>query len=185
MRLLGSDRARAQRWRVRLACRSAPLLHGRQPQQLRTTARGLSKCVLDAYPRRPTGVAYDYWEQYLTVEDFLRMTILYASLAAVAVALAFLVTELLSLGWGFAAALQGAAAGAVFIASTISASVVTVVGLLGWAGVPLSGLTAMSSLMAVGYATEFAVHITHHFIANGASTARERVDAAMSSVRAT
>ena len=58
-------------------------------------------------------MAYDYWEQYLTVEDFLRMTILYASLAAVAVALAFLVTELLSLGWGFAAALQGAAAGAV------------------------------------------------------------------------
>ncbi|EOD39133.1 hypothetical protein EMIHUDRAFT_460413 [Emiliania huxleyi CCMP1516] len=129
-----------------------------------------------------SGVPYDYWEQYLTIETFLLTTILYASLAAVAVACAFLACELLSLGWAATDALQGAVVGAILIAAAIAASVVSVVGLLGWVGVPLSGISAMSSLCAVGFATEFAVHITHAFLASGASAAAARAEAAMRSL---
>jgi hypothetical protein len=77
-------------------------------------------------------------------------------------------------------AAQSALVGAIIIAFIIAISVVTVVGFIGWMEVPLSGLTAMSSLMTVGFATEFAVHITHGFMVapddTGASRAKTTMD---------
>merc|ERR1711865_1363345 len=98
-----------------------------------------------------SGIPFDYWEQYLTIEDFLFETIGFAVLAAVCVAVLFLVLELILSGRASSAfeAVQAAFVGAIIIACTIAISVITVVGFMGWMAVPLSGLTAMSSLMTV------------------------------------
>jgi len=128
-----------------------------------------------------SGIPFDYWEQYLTIEDFLFETIGFAVLAAVCVAVLFLVLELILSGRASSAfeAVQAAFVGAIIIACTIAISVITVVGFMGWLDVPLSGLTAMSSLMTVGFASEFAVHITHGFLVSTEDTAAGRIKATM------
>eukprot|EP01048_Picozoa_sp_COSAG05_P006283 COSAG05_NODE_401_length_10253_cov_23.087453_6_plen_1145_part_00 len=128
-----------------------------------------------------SGIPFNYWEQYLTIEDFLFETIAFAVLAAVCVAVLFLVLELILSGKASSVlkAVQAALVGAVIIACMIAVSVITVVGFIGWLDVPLSGLTAMSSLMTVGFATEFAVHITHGFLISRGDTSAERVKTTM------
>lgn len=127
-----------------------------------------------------SGIPFDYWEQYLTIEDFLTETILLAALASVAVAVTFIFLELLSTGKiGVLKALQSATVGSVIIASIIAISVITVVGFMGWLEVELSGLTAMASLMTVGFASEFAVHITHKFLLASELDAAERAKRTM------
>lgn len=132
-----------------------------------------------------SGIAYDYWEQYLGIRTWLTLLILYAVLAGFAVSFLFLFAEL-SVGgenrdkhWTAKARVAGI--GASIISSITVLSVFTVVGIASLAGVKLCGFSAMSYVMAVGFAVEYSVHVTHRYLVSpaGIATASERIDYAM------
>jgi len=125
-----------------------------------------------------SGIPFDYWEQYLTIEWVLYRTIIFAVVAAVVVAVFFIAPEQYSAGSPWSHIFSSSVLGAVMIALNIIFSIVTVIGLLAWANVELSALTAMTCLITVGFACEFAVYIVHAFH-EARGTGIERADEAM------
>merc|ERR1719215_2439641 len=69
--------------------------------------------------------------------------------------------------------------GAFLIASVSAASLMTVVGFCGLAGIQLSGFTAISCVMSTGLAVEYSVHVTHRFLEAPPGTAAARIHYAM------
>merc|ERR1719265_142568 len=69
--------------------------------------------------------------------------------------------------------------GALLIAFTSAASLLSVVGFCGLAGIQLSGFTAISCVMSTGLAVEYSVHVTHRFLEAPAGTAVSRIHHAM------
>jgi hypothetical protein len=114
-------------------------------------------------------------------------TIIFAVVAAIVVAVLFIAAEQFSAGSPWSHIFSSSILGAVMIALNIIFSIVTVIGLLAWANVELSALTAMTCLVTVrfaysafpkfqvdswpnfqlvlqvGFACEFAVYIVHAF----------------------
>jgi len=131
-----------------------------------------------------SGIAFDYWEQYLTIKEWL------GTIAASAVAVGFGVSFLFLLIEALTADAQtkpplpqiifSSFMGALMIMFTCAFSVYCVVGFCGLAEVKLCGFSAMSYLMAIGFAVEYSVHITHRYLIAPYKEARDRLDYAMS-----
>ena len=79
-------------------------------------------------------------------------TIIFAVVAAIVVAVLFIAAEQFSAGSPWSHIFSSSILGAVMIALNIIFSIVTVIGLLAWANVELSALTAMTCLVTVRFA---------------------------------
>jgi len=120
---------------------------------------------------------FTYWEQYLTVNEFMYSTMAFSLAAGFVIAFVFLITELAVDGRGTCLARVCASFAASFVIVVASGiSFLTVVGFCGLASVKLSGFTAMSCLMSTALAVEYSVHILHHFIAAPLGSALQRVE---------
>jgi len=127
-----------------------------------------------------SGIAFAYWEQYLTIAEFMWSVGAWSAGAGFVISLVFLLLELTvsKLGRLLPRALC-CLMGASLIAIVLVASMITVWGWMALAKVELSAFSAMAILFASGFAIEYAVHIVHHFLESQADTAVERMDYAM------
>ena len=108
-----------------------------------------------------SGIAYEYYEQYLTIDQWL-LTVTGSAIAiGFAVAFAFLfLSSSGAPGAKFAASVFGA-----FAISLVSVlGVVTVCGLCAALEIKLCGFSAMSITLSIGFAVEYSVHVTFHFL---------------------
>jgi len=122
-------------------------------------------------------IPFSYWEQYLTVNEFMYTAMGISLAAGFAISFVFLVAELAMDGRGTCLARIGTSfVGALVIVLTSGISFLTVVGFCGLASVKLSGFTAMSCLMSTALAVEYSVHILHHFIAAPFGSALQRIE---------
>jgi len=122
------------------------------------------------------GIAYNYWEQYLTLEELLFQMAGIAIAAGFALAWVFLFVELTVNQFGSVMQrLVATFVGALCIALVMAASMASVLGLTCWADVQLSAFTALSCLLASGFAIEYAVHVVHHFLESQEESTTERV----------
>jgi len=127
-----------------------------------------------------SGIAFSYWEQYLTITEFMWSVGAWSAGAGFVISLVFLLLELTVSKLGRVrprafCCLMGAS----LITAVLVASMITVWGWMSLAKVELSAFSAMAILFASGFAIEYAVHIVHHFLESQADTAVERVDYAM------
>ena len=129
------------------------------------------------------GIPFDYWEQYLWVEEVL-VQLSGASIGlGFAVAWIFLFSKLMYEGnHGFAQNLGGSFVGALLIAIVTIFSLIPVIGLSVLVDVNLTAFSDMSFVLSVGFAVEYAVHVVHRFLEAPTSidNALDRVDYAMS-----
>jgi len=127
-----------------------------------------------------SGIPFDYWEQYLSIVQNMLTIGGLAILAGFIISFAFIFMELSFSRRGtcmkrvFASGL-----GALLIASVSAASLMTVVGFCGLAGIQLSGFTAISCVMSTSLAVEYSVHVTHRFLVAPPGTAAARIQHAM------
>jgi len=126
---------------------------------------------------------FNYWEQYLSIENVL----IEASAAAIGVgfcvAFIFLFGTLKHDGeHSNKKILAGSALGATLIAMTTLISLVAVVGISVLLEVNMTAFSGMSYLLSVGFAVEYSVHIVHRYIKAPLSlhSPVERVEYAMS-----
>lgn len=114
-----------------------------------------------------TGIPFDYWEQYLTVDTTLATLVGTSVAVAFVVATAFLFFELnpaddnFTPGKKFIASLVGA----VIIALTIVTCLIPVMGISMLFGVNLTAFSNMAFALSIGFATEYSVHVIHRFLA--------------------
>jgi len=127
-----------------------------------------------------SGIAFAYWEQYLTIIEFMWSVGACSAGAGFVISFIFLLLELTvsKLGRLLPRALCSLM-GASLITIVLVASMITVWGWMALAKVELSAFSAMAILFASGFAIEYAVHIVHHFLESQADTAIERIDYAM------
>lgn len=128
-----------------------------------------------------TGIAYDFWEQYLTIWSFAARTLSLALLMGFFLSFVFLVVsfriealETVPLDRQIKAALAGSS----FIVLCMILCVFSSFGICCMLGLKFSVLTIMSYLMAIGFAVEYAVHVVHRFITAPLehNTSEKRVD---------
>lgn len=130
-----------------------------------------------------TGIPFDYWEQYLWVEDLLVEISGAAVGIGFGVAFLFLVFQLLLEGHhAVGKILVGSFVGAACIALMTIMSLIPVIGLSVLADVNLTAFSDMSFVLSVGFAVEYAVHVVHRFLEAPLSyeSAVDRVEYAMS-----
>ena len=123
-----------------------------------------------------SGIAYEYYEQYLTIDQWL-LTVTGSAIAiGFAVAFAFLfLSSSGAPGAKFAASVFGA-----FAISLVSVlGVITVCGLCAALEIKLCGFSAMSITLSIGFAVEYSVHVTFHFLSAPATAPKERIEHAM------
>jgi hypothetical protein len=127
-----------------------------------------------------SGIAYDYWEQYLTIEAFMWSIGAWSAAASFAVSFVFLAAEVSASRLGkLTQRLASCCVGAFLISAVVTASMLTVWGVTAAAGVQLSGFTAVSVFFATGFAVEYAVHVVHHFLESQADSVIGRIEYAM------
>mmetsp|Transcript_84481 Transcript_84481/g.180985 ORF Transcript_84481/g.180985 Transcript_84481/m.180985 type:complete len:1176 (-) Transcript_84481:199-3726(-) len=127
-----------------------------------------------------SGIAFAYWEQYLTITEFMWSVGAWSAGAGFVISFIFLLLELTVSKLGRVrprafCCLMGAS----LITAVLVASMITVWGWMSLAKVELSAFSAMAILFASGFAIEYAVHIVHHFLESQGDTAIERIDYAM------
>ena len=113
-----------------------------------------------------TGIPYDYWEQYLTVESVLARVSIWSVVVGSAVATAFLMIMLKSPreGFGIANVVVASFTGGVLLASTTVICLVSVVGVSCLVGVNLTAFSNMSFVLSTGFSVEYSVHVIHRFL---------------------
>jgi len=122
-----------------------------------------------------SGIAFDYWEQYLTIEEWV------LNLCAIIVAISFAAAALFfwaNFGFGkktFPPALLGGSV----VALTSAATLLTVTGFSALSGVTLCGLSAMACIMSAGFGVEYSVHVVHRFLAGGARAPQDPYERAL------
>lgn len=127
-----------------------------------------------------SGIAFAFWEQYLTITEFMWSVGAWSAAAGFVISFVFLHLELTASKLGklrprtFCCLM-----GALLITAVLALSMITVWGWMSLAKVELSAFSAMAILFASGFAIEYAVHIVHHFLESQADTAVERIDYAM------
>jgi hypothetical protein len=127
-----------------------------------------------------SGIPFDYWEQYLSIVGVMLIIGGLSILAGLIISFGFLFTELSFSRRGTCLKrLIASGLGAFLIAGISAASLMTVVGFCGLAGIQLSGFTAISCVMSTGLAVEYSVHVVHRFLEAPPGTAVERVHHAM------
>eukprot|EP00930_Biecheleria_cincta_P035013 TRINITY_DN24123_c0_g1_i1.p1 TRINITY_DN24123_c0_g1~~TRINITY_DN24123_c0_g1_i1.p1 ORF type:complete len:1203 (-),score=150.86 TRINITY_DN24123_c0_g1_i1:144-3752(-) len=126
------------------------------------------------------GIAYAYWEQYLTIIEFMWSVGAWAAGAGFVISFVFLLLELTASRFGkLGPRIYCSLIGALLIMGVLVTSMLTVWGWMALAKIQLSAFSAMAILFASGFAIEYAVHIVHHFLESQAVTAVERIDYAM------
>lgn len=127
-----------------------------------------------------SGIPFDYWEQYLSIVGVMLIIGGFSILVGFIISFGFLFTGLSFSRRGTCLKrLITSGLGALLIAGISAASLMTVVGFCGLAGIQLSGFTAISCVMSTGLAVEYSVHVVHRFLEAPPGTAVERVDHAM------
>jgi len=127
-----------------------------------------------------SGIAFAYWEQYLTITEFMWSVGAWSAGAGFVISFLFLLLELSVSRLGkLLPRVCSCFVGAFLITADLVASMLTVWGWMSLAKVELSAFSAMAILFASGFAIEYAVHIVHHFLESQADTAFGRVDYAM------
>lgn len=127
-----------------------------------------------------SGIPFDYWEQYLSILDVMIMIGGLSICAGFVISFGFIFTELsISQRGTLLPRLVSSGLGGLLIAIVSAASLLTVVGFCGLAGIQLSGFTAMSCVLSTGLAVEYSVHVTHRFLEAPAGTAASRMHYAM------
>mmetsp|Transcript_28268 Transcript_28268/g.65473 ORF Transcript_28268/g.65473 Transcript_28268/m.65473 type:complete len:693 (-) Transcript_28268:101-2179(-) len=130
-----------------------------------------------------SGIPYDYWEQYLWVEDVLVEVSGAAIGIGFLVAFSFLVARLTLTGnHPVGKIVVGSFVGALLIALTSILCLVPVVGLSVLADVNITAFSDMSFVLSIGFAVEYSVHVVHRFLDAPLSykSATDRVHYAMS-----
>lgn len=127
-----------------------------------------------------SGIAYEYFEQYLTIEGFMWSIGAWSAAASFVVSFIFLVVSISASRLGaLVHRLWSCCVGAFLISAVVAASMLTVWGITAAAGVQLSGFTAVSVLFATGFAVEYAVHVIHHVLESDANSVIGRTEDAM------
>jgi len=127
-----------------------------------------------------SGIAFAYWEQYLTITEFMWSVGAWSAGAGFVISFVFLLLELTVSKLGrLRTRAFSCLMGALLIMAVLVASMLTVWGWMSLAKVELSAFSAMAILFASGFAIEYAVHIVHHFLESQADTSVERIDYAM------
>jgi len=134
-----------------------------------------------------TGIPYDYWEQYLWVDEMLVFIAGVSVAVGFAVAAIFLFSQLKyeqsresvhSTGKIFV----GSIVGALLIAMTCVLTLVPVIGLSSLSDVNFTAFSNMSFVLSVGFAVEYSVHVVHRFLEapQGMKSSKARVEHTMS-----
>jgi len=145
-----------------------------------------TRSVCDDHPRLHcwlTGIPFDYWEQYLWVEDLLLQISAASVGVGFVVAFIFLACKLMYEGHhGTGQIIVGSLIGAALISLMTLLSLISVIGISVLAGVNLTAFSDMSFVLSVGFSVEYAVHVLHRFLEAPLSidSAVDRVDYAMS-----
>mmetsp|Transcript_5416 Transcript_5416/g.7833 ORF Transcript_5416/g.7833 Transcript_5416/m.7833 type:complete len:1444 (-) Transcript_5416:63-4394(-) len=130
-----------------------------------------------------TGIPYNYWEQFLHIEEALLLASSVGVGIGFTVAFLFLFVMLTSEKEHSAVkVLGGSLLGSLLIALTILLSLVPVVGISVLAGVKITAFSVMSYLLSIGFVVEYSVHIVHRYMKapNTLDSPVERVEYAMS-----
>jgi len=130
-----------------------------------------------------SGIPFDYWEQYLTLDTLLYEVFGISIAVGFCVATAFLFGKItLEHEHSFRDTLLGSVGGALLIILTCVLSTVTVIGMSSLFGVSLTAFSVMSFVLSVGFVVEYSVHIIHRFITAPMKyeSARKRVEYSMS-----
>jgi len=99
-------------------------------------------------PNFPEGIAFKFWEQYLTLRRHLLVAL------ATVIGAVFVVISLLLLNpWASAV-----------VVLVLTLLVVELAGLMGLAGLKLNAVSAVSLITAVGIGVEFTVHVSLSFL---------------------
>ena len=123
-----------------------------------------------------SGIAYDYYEQYLSI--ILWLTKVAGSSIAVGYGVSFLFLYA-SFAGDFCSKIKAAAFGACIISFCSLLAVLSICGLCAAAEVKLCGFSAMSMILSIGFAVEYSVHVTFHFITAPGGNGAARVIYAM------
>lgn len=126
-----------------------------------------------------TGIPFDYWEQYLTVETVLVQLICASIAVGFGVAGLFLFVQLKNSGESHSTSkiMLASLTGATLIAMTCILCVIPVVGISILAGVNLTAFSNMAFVLSIGFAVEYSVHVVHRFLTapNRFENAEDRV----------
>ena len=140
------------------------------------------RCFVDAH-------AINYWEQYITINEFLATNGIYGIALAFVASWTFMFADFIIRGQHMTKqklykAFLAAGAGALMIIFVVLLSFLTVYGISSWWGVGLTVITVIGYLMSVGFCVEYTVHIVHRFICAPLELERpaDRVDFAMQKV---
>jgi len=135
-------------------------------------------CEASPISSYPTGTGFLYWEQYLSLQETLLNNIIYALLAVFATTLILLLVVPKVERDNLAILFQAAFGGAFILVFVLAQFMVEIYGFMGWFGIKLSALPAVSLIMAVGIGVNFTAHIVLAFIlAEG--NRNERMEAAL------
>jgi len=134
-----------------------------------------------------TGIPYDFWEQYLTIDQTLLDVSVYSISVAFAVSFFFLFLQLDPFDKEVFTKKKKCITsiiGALLITGTAIVSIIPVIGISVLVGVNLTALSVMSFVLSVGFSIEFSVHIVHRFLSAPISivSATDRVDHVMDSL---
>jgi hypothetical protein len=103
-----------------------------------------------------SGVAFDYWEQYLTIEAWMLQLCAIVCAISFAAASAFFFANFRQLA--------PSVTGGAVVALTSAATLLTVTGFSSLSQVKLCGFSAMACIMSAGFAVEYSVHVVHRFM---------------------
>jgi len=136
---------------------------------------GEPRCFID-------GIAYTYWEQYLEIESWLWKAVASALVAGWLVSSLFILSDLIAspeVQGSFVAKFFSSCSSGFLIAFVCAYCTFVTLGVSMLAGVQLSGFSAMSCILSVGFAVEYAVHIVHRFIKSPEEAPSARAEYAM------
>jgi len=117
-----------------------------------------------------TGIPYDYWEQYLYVDEILVFIAGVSVAVGFGVAAIFLFSQLKyeqrrdQNSHSTGKILVGSLAGAFLIAMTCVLTLIPVIGLSVLSNVNFTAFSNMSFVLSVGFAVEYSVHVVHRFL---------------------
>lgn len=129
-----------------------------------------------------TGIPFDYWEQYLWVDEILFQVAAVSIAVGFGVAAIFLFSQLCSeRQHGKAKIAKASLTGALLIALACIMTLVPVVGLSVLFDVNFTAFGTMSFVLSVGFSVEYSCHIVHRFLSAPQSigSAKARVEHSM------
>ena len=126
-----------------------------------------------------TGIPFNYWEQYLTVDSVLYTTILICIAVGFVAAALFLFIQLILANDGHTTrkVIVASLVGAMLITLTSILCVIPVIGISILLNVSLTAFSNMAFVLSIGFAVEYSVHVVHRFLSapNSIESAQERV----------